>query len=133
MIKQHINLGAGGWNILIYYGVDIRHSNDIRKVLRKLGCSEEDIKKSLRVLTRSLNTGMTFSNLEKRTSFVCIAKTTSAEQFVNTIIHESKHVQSHICKYYRIEEDGETAAYMIGYIVERMYRVLKLYKRYGRF
>ena len=133
MVKQYIELGANEWKILVYYGVDRWHINEIRHVLIKLGCPERDIKKSLRVLIHSLNTGMTFSNLEMRTSFVCIAKTTSAEQFVNTIIHESKHVQSHICKYYKIEEDGETAAYMIGYIVERMYRMLKLYKRYGRF
>lgn len=132
MVKQYIELGADGWHILIYYGVDEHDKNETAQVLAHLGCPKRDIVHSLNTLTR-LNTGMTFSNLEERTSFVCIAKTTSAWQFVNTIVHEAKHVQSHVCKYYNIEEDGETAAYMIGHIVDRMYRRLrKVVKMYGR-
>ena len=68
------------------------------------------------------NTGFTFSNSDYKMSIVCIGKATSIEQFVNTVIHEAKHVQSHVCSYYYIEEDGETAAYLIGYLVARMYR-----------
>jgi len=36
---------------------------------------------------------------------------------MNTIVHEAKHVQSHICEYYNVPEDSEEAAYLIGYIV----------------
>lgn len=44
---------------------------------------------------------------------------------MNTIVHEAKHVQSHICKYYDVPEDGEQAAYLIGFIVMRMFRMFK--------
>ena len=44
---------------------------------------------------------------------------------MNTAIHEAKHVQSHICEYYNIEEDTETAAYLIGHLVHRMYKMLE--------
>lgn len=40
-------------------------------------------------------------------------------------MHEAKHVQSHICKYYDVPEDSENAAYLIGYLVQRMHRVFK--------
>lgn len=64
-------------------------------------------------------------------SIVCISKTTKVEEFVNTAIHEAKHVQSHICSYYNIDEGSEKAAYLIGYLVQRMYRYFaKLVKRY---
>lgn len=64
-------------------------------------------------------------------SVVCISRATNIEQFVNTAIHEAKHVQSHICSYYKIDEDSETAAYLMGYLVQRMYRYFaKLVKRY---
>ena len=43
---------------------------------------------------------------------------------MNTAIHEAKHVQSHICEYYGIDEDTETAAYLIGHLVQRMYKML---------
>lgn len=49
----------------------------------------------------------------------------SQEQFLNTIVHEAKHVQSHICKYYEVDEDSEQAAYLIGYIVQNMHKVFK--------
>lgn len=58
-------------------------------------------------------------------SIVCIGKATDIGQFVNTAIHEAKHVQSHICSYYGIDEDTETAAYLIGHLVHRMYKMLE--------
>jgi hypothetical protein len=44
---------------------------------------------------------------------------------MNTIVHEAKHVQSHICRYYNVEEDSEEAAYLIGYIVQNMHKVFR--------
>lgn len=64
-------------------------------------------------------------------SIVCVGTATDVEQFVSTVIHEAKHVQSHICSYYDIDERSETAAYLIGHIIQRMYRFFeKLVKRY---
>lgn len=67
--------------------------------------------------------GFTYTDPSKRTSIVGIAATSSQEELLNTIVHEAKHVQSHICGYYGVPEDGEQAAYLIGYIVQRMHRV----------
>ena len=66
-------------------------------------------------------------NFNKRRSIVGISNVTSKEQLINTIVHEAKHVQSHICRYYDIDEYSEDAAYLIGYIVQRMYEVFKMY------
>ena len=74
---------------------------------------------------RKKNTGFTYSNINEKLSVVCIGETTSVEQFVSTVVHESKHIQSHICSYYGINEKSEEAAYLIGYIVKRMYKVIK--------
>lgn len=69
--------------------------------------------------------GFTYSNLKKRYSIVGIGHASSKKQYLNTIVHEAKHVQSHICKYYNVPEDGEQAAYLIGYIVMKMYNSFK--------
>lgn len=71
------------------------------------------------------NTGFTQTDFNKRRSIVGISKTTSKEQLINTIVHEAKHIQSHICRYYNIDEDSEQAAYLIGYIVQKMYLKFK--------
>ena len=71
------------------------------------------------------NTGFTYTDFNKRKSIVGISDTTSQEQFFNTLTHEVKHLQSHICNYYNVDEDSEEAAYLTGYIVQQMHKVFK--------
>lgn len=130
MIAQYIQLGKHGWNVLVYYGVGTSDFVEVEDSLIQLGCSRKDIRKSLNVLRRK-NTGFTFSNSEYRMSVVCVGPASDISQFVNTAIHEAKHVQSHICSYYDIPEDSEDAAYLIGYLVQRMYKMFaKIVKQY---
>lgn len=123
MIAQYIQLGDGDWNVLVYYNVSKEDFVEIADSLTQIDCSEKAMCKAFKVLRRK-NTGLTFSNTNYKMSIVCISEATDISQFVNTVIHEAKHVQSHICEYYNIEEDTETAAYLIGHLVQRMYKML---------
>lgn len=96
MIRQDIDID-GYWTIIILYNVYLGKKN----------------------------TGFTHTDFNKRRSIVGISISTSKEQFINTIVHEAKHIQSHICKYYNVKEDSEDAAYLIGYIIEKMYSVFR--------
>lgn len=128
MAAQYIQLGNKGWNILVYYDVHSSNFAEIEDSLQQLDCPKSDLTKALRVL-RNYNTGFTFTNTEYKMSIVCIGEATDSSQFVSTVVHEAKHVQSHICSYYDIKEGSEEAAYLIGYIVKRMYMmVMKLLK-----
>ena len=130
MIAQYIQLGERGWNVLVYYGVHSEDFVEVEDALRQLGCSHKDVRRSLKVLTKE-NTGFTFSNSEYKMSIICIGPSSDVSQFVNTAIHEAKHVQSHICSYYDIPENSEKAAYLIGYLVQRMYRMFsKIIRQY---
>lgn len=71
------------------------------------------------------NTGFTQTDFSKKQSIVGISNVTNKSQLINTIVHEAKHVQSHICRYYNIDEASEQAAYLIGYIVQKMYLKFK--------
>lgn len=104
MIRQDIDV-EGYWRIIVVYNAPLG-SKDV---------------------------GFTYSNFTKKTSIVGIAATSSQEQFLNTLVHEAKHVQSHICNYYNVSEEGEQAAYLIGYIVQRMHRVFKNFIEKGVF
>lgn len=96
MIRQDIDV-EGYWKIIVVYNAPLGNKN----------------------------VGFTYTDNRKKTSIVGIAATSSQEQLLNTIVHEAKHVQSHICAYYNVPEDGEPAAYLIGYIVQRMHRVFR--------
>lgn len=71
--------------------------------------------------------GFTHTDFNRRLSIVAIGLSSSKEQFINTIAHEAKHLQSHICQYYNVDEDTEQAAYLMGYLIERMYGKFKKY------
>ena len=134
MFAQYIKIGKRKWNVLVYYNVNSSDFAEIEDSLIQLDCPKDDIDKAFRVLAKSKNTGFTFSNSDYKMSIVCISEATSAGQFVNTAVHEAKHVQSHICAYYDIEDDSEDAAYLIGYLVHKMYKmVAKILKHYVRF
>lgn len=126
MIAQYIELGNRGWSILVYYNADYHDSFELEDSLKQIEASQKEIDKALDVLN-DYNTGFTFSNEEKKMSIVCISKAENEQQFLDTAVHEIKHVQSHICEYYDIDEDSEEAAYLIGYIARRMYRVIKMF------
>ena len=95
MTRQDIDV-SGYWNITVFYNVR----------------------------TPETNQGFTWTDTNQRRSIVVIGISESLEQFYNTVVHESKHVQSSICKYYDVDEDSEDAAYLIGYIVMNMVRFL---------
>lgn len=96
MIRQDIDV-EGYWDIIVIYNAYLGQTD----------------------------TGFTYTDFNKRKSIVGISPTSSQEEFLNTIVHEAKHVQSHICKYYNVKEDSEKAAYLIGYIIQRMHRVFR--------
>lgn len=96
MIRQDIDV-AGKWTVIVVYDAPLG----------------------------DVDVGFTYSDMHRRRSVVGISPVSSKAQLLNTIVHEAKHVQSHICSYYGVEEDGEDAAYLIGYLVEKMYAVFR--------
>lgn len=98
MIRQDIDLN-GYWHIIVIYNAFL---------------GQEDA-------------GFTHTNYKKKLTIVGIGRASSKEEFINTIAHEAKHVQSHICQYYKVNEDSEEAAYLMGYLIMKMYNKFKEY------
>ena len=124
MIAQYIKIGT--WNLLIYYNASLDNRVELKDSLLSLGASKREIKKALQVL-RNKNAGFTFSNSDQMMSIVCIGEAENNQQFLDTIVHELKHVQSHICEFYDVEEDSEEAAYLMGYMIRKMYKFIKIF------
>ena len=76
MIAQYIQLGDRDWNVLVYYNVSKEDFVEVADSLEQLDCSEEDLKKALRILRRK-NTGFTFSNTDYKMSIICIGEATN--------------------------------------------------------
>lgn len=96
MIRQSFSI-AGYWDVMVLYGIDMNE----------------------------YDAGFTKTYFDRKFSIIGISPYTNQEQFFNTLVHEAKHLQSHICRYYDVPEDGEQAAYLIGYIIQKMHKVFK--------
>ena len=120
MIKSTINV-AGYWSIVLFVDIDYDNFDIIESTLTNILAPISVIDEIYDKISYKYNSGVTFTNSDYRTSIVCINKTTSREELINTISHEADHVQAAICDYYNVPLDSEQAAYLIGYLVGKMY------------
>lgn len=120
MIKSIINV-EDYWSIVLFVDVDYDRFDIIESALTNMLAPISVIDDIYDKIAYKLNSGVTFTNAKFRTSVVCINKSSTKEELINTISHEADHVQDAICKYYNVPLDSEDAAYLIGYLVSKMY------------
>jgi len=120
MIKSTIDV-AGYWSIVLFVDVDYDDFDIIESALTDILAPISVIDEIYDKISYKLNSGVTFTNSNYRSSVVCINKGSTKEQVINTISHEADHIQAAICDYYNVPLDSEQAAYLIGYLVGKMY------------
>lgn len=126
MITQSIYIQKYDWLIHAYFAVDHYYVDDIMGHLWEIGCDAEHAKKAYENLSSGeLNTGLCYSNYDKQETVLVIAKTSSADEFLNSLLHELVHFQSHVQKVYDLEKTGESVAYLVGDVVMLMYPKVK--------
>lgn len=119
MVVRHIDIDKGKWGILFVYDFDLMDWDRLSAIMQTFGLSERNIKKSLRILS-TYNSGMCVSRDDVRMSVIFIGKSTSTSQFWSTVSHELFHVEQAILDYYGTEWDGEPAAYLSGYLLQKV-------------
>lgn len=111
--KIHIN----GWVANVFFCITHYDESILANALKSVNAPIGVIVR-MREIAREdeYNTGFTFSNPELRESVVVIGKATDASQFLNTFVHEVRHLSDDIAHEYRIQPRGEEVAYLEGNI-----------------
>lgn len=114
MIRQVINI-KHYWKVIVYYNIDYDFFNSppVERI-------SEGVLSNLR---NNKAKAVTISSIEKRQSIVLFNKHKDRQDYINSIVHEAEHVKQAILDYYNIEDIGENPAYLIGYLVSKMYEV----------
>lgn len=112
MIKDSFQIY--NWNVTILYECTCDDIDTIIETLKEINCPNKYIKEALNNLkTCNLNIGLTYSNMNLKSSVIIVNKTSSFSQLINTISHEYFHLICHISKALKIE-DEEELAYLNG-------------------
>ncbi len=118
MKTEYIEVPRDNWGIVIVYDYDLPDYYDMSEIMKSFGLTENKSREALNVLAK-YNTGMTISRDDICMSVVFIGAATSEEQWWDTLAHEMKHVADAILSYYDVMYDGEDAAYLTGYLMQK--------------
>ena len=130
MIKQIINVD-NHWTVIVYYEIAKQNVSEVMETLSRFNCPKNDKRSAYDVLYYEKDSGITYTNSSYKTTIIGISLATSGEELFNTIVHEIKHAQSHICKFFNVAENEEDAAYLCGYLAKYMFwNIIKILKNY---
>lgn len=128
MLKQHFTIPKYNWEVDVYYYVTCYYLNEILTKLRSMGCTGKHLEDAYRNMSScQLNSGITYSNNTQKCSLIVISSTSTPAQFMNSLFHEQYHLISHIVEEYNINPFGEEAAYLAGFVGQRIYPKAKYF------
>lgn len=126
MIRKEIYVKRFGWTIHAFFAVTDYWVEPIMDLLWQLDCDADTAKRVYENLTSGdLNTGLCYSNYAKKESVMVIAKTSSADEFFNSFLHEMSHLQGHVCNVLFLSPMGEEIAYFTGDVAMELYPSIK--------
>lgn len=126
MITQFFELPGYEWDICIFYDTDAADADLVLNMLKGIGCSGGTLRRAEHSLRKGLvNTGLTYSNAQARSTVTVIGHTSSAEEFWNTFDHEKDHIAEHLVDALGIDFKGEELRYIRGSIAEETFKVAR--------
>ena len=115
MTKQHFAYEPYLWDVSVYYDVDCRDTDRILSELKGIGCYGDNLFRARQnIESCTPNNGVTFANLSTKEMVVVITKTTSSQEFFNTLIHELHHMAEFVAKADNLPMVGEEISYIAG-------------------
>lgn len=115
MIRRDIHISGYDWIVYVYFHVTCYRTRAIIRRLKRIGCPKDKLREAYdNMMSCSLDTGLTYSNYERRESVMVIGRTSSYWEFFNSLSHEIRHLTDHMCLAMGMEVGGEPIAYLTG-------------------
>lgn len=116
MIRDEIIIEQYDWHVYVYMAAANDDAQEILAKLDEIGIRASEYMRAERHLQKAFrnDTGMTYSNLDTRTSVMVIGRSTTVEETVNTFSHELRHLGDDLAEACGIPHHGEEIAYITG-------------------
>ena len=107
----HRTIHIRGWRVDVFIG-DGYHPDEVLDCLEDMDAPDGIVEKAQAMMYDGRpNEAFTYSN--GRRTCIWIGKTTSSEEFINSMIHEIRHLVDHIAEYYGLG-NNEAVGYLSG-------------------
>ena len=108
-------LAIGRWYVEFYFAPDGYDKDTLIDRLFDFGASVKTMREAMDLMAGGgKNTGFTFSNPEEKLALVAIGPTSSADEFIDTLVHEVHHLAVAIASELGIDLESEGPAYIAG-------------------
>lgn len=115
MIAHVFIISQHDWLVKAYFDSEDSDADHILGELMSVGADMDTMRSAFRNLRGGLmNTGLTYTSRTHRTTILVVSRTTSAEEFFNSLVHEMCHAMVHICEEEGIDLESEQASYFMG-------------------
>lgn len=113
MIKRALKIGR--WVVDFLFATEDYDAEGVLACLYEIYAPKEVMERAGRIMESGrYNRGFTFSNPELRRAVCVVGPTSSGKQFINTWVHEIRHVADAIAKSIGYDLDAEGPAYLSG-------------------
>lgn len=122
MIRTTLYIKKYDWVVHCYFAVTCYYAHEIIAMMSRLGASERNLVDAWSSMCDGqLNGGITYSNSRRRESVMVTELTTSAREFMDSFVHETGHLATHIALEDDIPLDGEEVRYIQGDISRALF------------
>lgn len=113
MIHRVISIGR--WVIDFLFAVDGYDADGVLACLYDIYAPKEVMRRAEEIMERGdPDCGFTYSNPDIKRAVCVVGPTSSGEEFINSFVHEVRHVADAIARSIGYELDGEVPAYVSG-------------------
>ena len=126
MIRCELYSPRCEWAVTVFVSINEYWVDEILECLWEIGIDGKNAQKAFEnISSGKLDTGLCFSNYQKHQSVVVVSQASSASELFNSIMHEFKHLSSHMAKACGLEETVEEIAYATGELAHDMWPYIK--------
>lgn len=123
MIFRSLNIR--GWRCYFFFAIDSYGIDTILDYLGELDAPPAILQRvQTNMLLDKLDTGFTYSNPAQRASVVVLGRQSTGAEFLNSFVHEVRHLTDDIASAYGYPMRGEKVAYLTGEIALHLAEVV---------
>lgn len=128
MISRVFYIPQHRWVFRVYVYATCYWTDEILRQLVRLGAGDDHLRQAEENLRScSLNTGLTYASGQNRETLMVVAKTTTAAELFNSVVHEIDHAAMFTFPLLGITPGTEEAAYFKGGLARDVFPIIQPY------